>query len=195
MNPELSSVLEALLFAADAPVPADRLAELLNVEPNAISELIAGLNRVYTETGRAFRVNRVARGYQLYTLPEFAEWVRRLYENQHVVKLSRAAHEVLAVIAYNQPITRPEIERLRGVDSAGPLVTLLERGLIVTAGRARKPGAPLLYRTTREFLRYFGLDSLDDLPRMDEISAFLAARETPPAGEQPAADVVEPDSR
>ncbi|MEO0073071.1 MAG: SMC-Scp complex subunit ScpB [candidate division WOR-3 bacterium] len=193
MSTEVSSVLEALLFAADEPVSAERLAELVGVESDTVIKLIAELNRTYAETGRAFRVSRVARGYQLYTLPEYAEWVRRLYDNQHVTRLSRAAHEVLAVIAYNQPITRPEIERIRGVDSAGPLMTLLERGLIVTAGRARKPGSPFLYRTTREFLRYFGLDSLDDLPRMDEIGAFLAARETPPADEQPAADIVTPE--
>lgn len=194
MTPEAASVLEALLFAADEPLPLERLAELVGIEPAAASEIIAGLNRTYAETGRAFRVNRLARGYQLYTLPEFAEWVRRLYDNQHVVRLSRAAHEVLAVIAYNQPITKPEIEKLRGVDSAGPIMTLLERGLIVTAGRAKKPGSPFLYRTTREFLRYFGLDSLDDLPRMDEISAFLAARESTAGSETTSSDIATPES-
>jgi len=184
--PDPARLVEALLFAADGPVSAERLAELAGVDQDGARALVADLNHAYADTGRAFRVNRVAQGYQLYTLPEFADWIRRLYQYQHVIRLSRAAHEVLAVVAYNQPVTRPEIEKLRGVDCSGPLLTLLERGLIVTAGRAHRPGSPFLYRTTREFLRYFGLESLDDLPRMEEIGAFLAARES--AGEPAVSD-------
>ncbi|MEO0070369.1 MAG: SMC-Scp complex subunit ScpB, partial [candidate division WOR-3 bacterium] len=113
----------------------------------------------------------------LHTLPEYADWIRKLYQHNRVQRLSAAALEVLAIIAYQQPVTRPEIEKLRGVDSSGPILTLLERGLIVTAGRAHRPGNPFLYRTTEEFLRYFGLESLDELPRLEELEAFLAARE------------------
>ncbi|MEN9980018.1 MAG: SMC-Scp complex subunit ScpB [candidate division WOR-3 bacterium] len=173
----LEPVIEALLFAADAPVTLARLTEITGADDTAVREAIDRLNQTYAETGRAFRISRVAQGYQLYTLPEYADWIRRLYAHTRIQRLSAAALEVLAIIAYKQPITRPEIEQLRGVDCSAPLLTLLERGLIVTAGRAHRPGNPFLYRTTREFLRYFGLESLDELPRLEELGGFLAARE------------------
>jgi segregation and condensation protein B len=169
--------VEALLFAADEPLGVLRIAETAGVEPQTIPAAVETLNREYAETGRTFRIHRVAQGFQLYTLADYADLVRRLYQSQHVQRLSRAALEVLAIVAYNQPITRPEIEKLRGVDCSGPLLTLLERRLIATAGRARRAGNPFLYRTTREFLRYFGLEKLEDLPRMEELGEFLAGRE------------------
>ena len=179
-----NQVIEALLFAADAPVKLDRLAELAEVPPESARAVIDELNAKYEETGRTFRIQRVAQGFQLYTMPDYAEFVRRLYQHQYTHRLSRAALEVLAIIAYKQPVTRPEVEQLRGVDCSGPLVTLLERRLIATYGRASRPGNPFLYRTTPEFLRYFGLAGLEDLPRMEEIGEFLARRETgPDAGE------------
>lgn len=173
----LAPVLEALLFAADQPLTIARLAEITGADEGDIQLTIATLNQNYTDTGRVFRINRVAHGYQLYTLPEYADWVRKLYAHTRVQRLSNAALEVLAIVAYKQPITKPEIEKLRGVDCSAPLLTLLERGLVITAGRARRPGNPFLYRTTKEFLRYFGLASLDDLPSLEELGAFLAARE------------------
>ena len=179
-----TEVIEALLFAADAPVKLDRLAELAEVPPETARTVIDRLNANYQESGRTFRVQRVAQGFQLYTMPDYAEFVRRLYQHQYTHRLSRAALEVLAIIAYKQPVTRPEVEQLRGVDCSGPLVTLLERRLIATYGRASRPGNPFLYRTTPEFLRYFGLAGLEDLPRMEEIGEFLARREAgPDAGE------------
>jgi segregation and condensation protein B len=179
-----AEVIEALLFAADAPVKLDRLAELAEATPESARAVIDELNTNYQETGRTFRIQRVAQGFQLYTMPMYAEFVRRLYQHQYTHKLSRAALEVLAIIAYKQPVTRPEVEQLRGVDCSGPLVTLLERRLIATYGRASRPGNPFLYRTTPEVLRYFGLAGLEDLPRMEEIGEFLARRETgPDAGE------------
>lgn len=171
-------VVEALLFAADEPLPLARLAEVAGTEPERVGDAIAALNAAYADTGRTFRIHKVAQGYQLYTTAGFADWVRRLYQQQHVQRLSRAALEVLAIVAYNQPITRPEIEKLRTVDCSGPLLTLLERRLIATAGRAHRAGNPFLYRTTREFLRYFGLETIDDLPRLEELGEFLARRET-----------------
>ena len=180
-----AQVIEALLFAADAPVKLDRLAELAETAPESTRAVIDELNATYQETGRTFRVQRVAQGFQLYTMPEYAEFVRRLYQHQYTHKLSRAALEVLAIIAYKQPVTRPEVEQLRGVDCSGPLVTLLERRLIATYGRASRPGNPFLYRTTPEFLRYFGLAGLEDLPRMEEIGEFLARRETGSDGGEP----------
>jgi len=183
-----NQVIEALLFAADSPVKLDRLAELAEVPPEAARTVIDRLNADYQETGRAFRVQRVAQGYQLYTMPTYAEFVRRLYQRQYTHRLSRAALEVLAITAYKQPVTRPEIEQLRGVDCSGPLVTLLERRLIATYGRASRPGNPFLYRTTPEFLRYFGLAGLEDLLRMEEIGEFLARREAGPEEVEPGRD-------
>jgi segregation and condensation protein B len=180
-----AQVIEALLFAADAPVKLDRLAELAETTPESARSVIDELNATYQETGRIFRIQRVAQGFQLYTMPEYAEFVRRLYQHQYTHRLSRAALEVMAIIAYKQPVTRPEVEQLRGVDCSGPLVTLLERRLIATYGRASRPGNPFLYRTTPEFLRYFGLAGLEDLPRMEEIGEFLARRETGPDGNEP----------
>lgn len=180
-----AQVIEALLFAADAPVKLDRLAELAEATPESARAVIDELNAKYQETGRTFRVQRVAQGFQLYTMPDYAEFVRRLYQHQYTHRLSRAALEVLAIIAYKQPVTRPEVEQLRGVDCSGPLVTLLERRLIATYGRASRPGNPFLYRTTPEFLRYFGLAGLEDLPRMEEIGEFLARRETGSDGSEP----------
>jgi segregation and condensation protein B len=170
---ELIRTVEALLFAADAPLPGTRIADIAGATPDAVRRAVDELNRQYEAGGRTFRAHRVARGYQFYTMSEYAAPVRQLYKRQLVQRLSAAAHEILAIIAYRQPITRPEIEKLRGVDSSGPLVTLLERRLIATAGRARRPGSPYLYRTTREFLRYFGLESLDDLPPMEELTSLM----------------------
>jgi len=180
-----AQVIEALLFAADAPVKLDRLAELAEATPENARAVIDELNANYQETGRTFRIQRVAQGFQLYTMPDYAEFVRRLYQHQYTHRLSHAALEVLAIVAYKQPVTRPEVDQLRGVDCSGPLVTLLERRLIATYGRASRPGNPFLYRTTPEFLRYFGLAGLEDLPRMEEIGEFLARRETGPDGSEP----------
>ncbi len=182
-SPTPEQIIEAVLFAADTPVTLARLTEITGVDETMAQQAIANLNLSYAQTGRSFRINRVAQGFQLYTLPEYADWIRKLYAHNRAQRLSSAALEVLAIIAYKQPVTKPEIEQLRGVDCSAPLLTLLERGLIVTAGRARRPGNPFLYRTTREFLRYFGLDSLDDLPRLEELGDFLAERE--PEANQP----------
>jgi segregation and condensation protein B len=178
---DITGIVEAVLFAADAPVGVERLVQVAGAAPEAIQAAVIELNRQYSASGRTFRINRVAQGFQLYTMPEYAEWVRRLYQHQYVHRLSRAAPEVLAIVAYRQPMTRPEIEKLRNVDCSGPLLTLLERRLIATAGRAHRPGNPFLYRTTREFLRYFGLERLEDLPRIEELGDFLASHQ--PGGE------------
>lgn len=176
---DLDRIVEALLFASDQPLPLTRLCELTGADQDEIRTAITTLNQAYVDTNRAFRITRVAHGYQLYTLPEYANWIRKLYQHQRVQRLSPAALEVLAIIAYRQPVTKPEIEKLRGVDCSASLLTLLERGLVATAGRAHRPGNPFLYRTTREFLRYFGLDSLDELPSLEDLGAFLADRENP----------------
>jgi segregation and condensation protein B len=172
VQPKLKCIIEALLFSENNPLTLSRLVEITNNEPQAIAEAVVELNKDYEQSERSFRIEQVANGYQLYTLPEFSQWVRILYKSAYH-RLSRPALETLAIIIYNQPVTRPEIEKLRGVDCAGPLLTLLERKLIRIEGRAKKPGGPFLYGTGKEFLRYFGLASLTDLPSKEELQVFL----------------------
>ncbi|MEO0083625.1 MAG: SMC-Scp complex subunit ScpB [candidate division WOR-3 bacterium] len=168
----LKQIVEALLFAENNPLTLIRLVEITQASAEQIISVLKELNQEYEATKRAFRIEQVANGYQLYTLPEFGQWIRNLYKTPYH-RLSRAALETLAIIIYNQPITRPEIEKIRGVDCSGPLLTLLERKLIRIEGRAKKPGGPFLYGTGKEFLRYFGLSSLNDLPSKEELEAFL----------------------
>jgi segregation and condensation protein B len=176
-NTEIKSkeIIEALLFVANYPVPIAKLVEITKISSDEIIKNITDLNKEYEESGRAFRIEKVANGFQMATLPEFSPWIRLLYRAQHQ-KFSKATLETLAIIAYNQPITKAEIEKIRGVDSSGPLTTLLEKRLIQIHGRAKKPGRPFLYITTREFLRYFGLASLNDLPQKDEVEEFLKTK-------------------
>lgn len=168
----LKNIIEALLFSENNPLTLSRLVEISHGAPEAIVQAIEKLNKEYETTQRTFRIEKVANGYQLYTLAEYSSWVRALYKSSYH-RLSRAALETLAIIVYNQPITRAEIEKLRGVDCTGPILTLLERKLIRIEGRARKPGGPFLYGTGKEFLRYFGLASLNDLPSKEELQSFL----------------------
>lgn len=172
---DIKSIVEALLFSENNPLTLNRLIEITNASPEAIVEAVRVLNEEYQISNRTFRIEKVANGFQLYTLPEYSPWVRLLYKTSYH-RLSRPALETLAIIIYNQPITRPEIEKFRGVDCSGPLLTLLERKLIRIEGRAKKPGGPFLYGTGKEFLRYFGLASLNDLPNKEELGLFLQKR-------------------
>ncbi|MBS4014819.1 MAG: SMC-Scp complex subunit ScpB [Candidatus Latescibacteria bacterium] len=171
----LKNIVEALLFSENNPLTLTRLTEITNAPNEDIVNVMAELNKDYQTTNRTFRIEKVANGYQLYTLPEYSQWVRLLYKTSYH-RLSRPALETLAIVIYNQPVTRPEIEKFRGVDCSGPLLTLLERKLIRIEGRAKKPGGPFLYGTGKEFLRYFGLASLNDLPNKEELGTFLQRR-------------------
>ena len=155
----LVSSLEALLFASGAPVSLRQLSEVLEMEPERIREALAALARACEDRGVELR--EVAGGWQLRTRPEHATLILRLL-GQRPAKLSRAALEVLAVVAYRQPATRAEVDGLRGVDSGGVIRTLLGRGLLRTAGRREEPGRPLTYATTRAFLELFALPNLRD---------------------------------
>ena len=161
----LVSSLEALLFASGAPVSLRQLAEVLEVEPAAVRGGLAALSRACDSRG--VELLEVAGGWQLRTRPEHASSILRLM-GQRPAKLSRAALEVLAVVAYRQPVTRAEIDGLRGVDSGGVVRTLLGRGMLRTAGRRDEPGRPLTYATTRAFLELFALPDLRDLPTLRE---------------------------
>jgi segregation and condensation protein B len=156
---------EALILASPEPLPAKRLADLL---PRCSPERTAELNAEYAAQGRAFEICEVAGGFQMRTLPEFAPYVQQL-QSGRPLRLSPAALETLAVVAYRQPVTRAEIEFVRGVDVGAVLRSLLERKLVRIAGHREVPGRPMLYATTRRFLEVFGLATLDDLPTLREI--------------------------
>jgi segregation and condensation protein B len=170
--PAPRAILEALLFAADAPVPLDRLREAAGIEDGrAARELLEGLRAEYADGGRAFALEEVAGGWQLLTRPVFAPFLARLHRRPERARLTTAALETLAVVAYRQPVLRTDVERIRGVACGEMIRTLMERDLVRVAGRAEEPGAPLLYGTTARFLAEFGLRSLKDLP---------TARDLPP---------------
>lgn len=189
-NPEVSwpltgerlvSVLESLLFAADKPLSVERIHELLEetasaphkpsgpplYKPQQIEGALLSLAELLERNGRGLGLHEVAGGWQLRTAPQNAPWVQRLLK-QKPVRLSRAQLEALAIVAYRQPITRPEIDDIRGVDSGASLRMLLDRGLIRILGKKEEPGRPLLYGTTKEFLEFFNLKDLKDLPTLRE---------------------------
>jgi segregation and condensation protein B len=175
--PDLKRVVEALLFAADAPVPLDRLVEIIGDSSRGdVREAINELSNEYDSAERPFAVTEVAGGWQLYCRPDYLKWVRELHRGRMPTRLSQAALETLAIIAYKQPIVRAEVEIIRGVDASGVLATLLRRNLIAIAGRAPGMGRALMYRTTREFLRYFGLNTITDLPRLEEFAEVLGLK-------------------
>ncbi|NLW56954.1 MAG: SMC-Scp complex subunit ScpB [Firmicutes bacterium] len=165
-----TAVIEALIFASSEPVKSKEMATILELTEETVKELIRGLQQEYQENGRGIQIIEVAEGYQFLTNPECAPYVEKLKKVPRQPSLSQAALETLAIIAYKQPITRAEIEMLRGVRVDSSLSTLLERGLIQEAGRKDGPGRPILYVTTTDFLKYFGLNTLDDLPMVDDWS-------------------------
>jgi segregation and condensation protein B len=161
-------VLEALLFAADRPVPLERLATAAEVSVAATRESLEALREEKASVG-ALQLVEVAGGWQFVTKPAFAPAIRRLRDEKKS-RLSRAAFEVLAIVAYRQPVTRGDIDALRGVDSSAPLQFLLERKLIAPGKRKDAPGRPWLFETTPQFLEQFGLGALDDLPALEEFA-------------------------
>jgi segregation and condensation protein B len=161
--------LEALLFSTHHPLTAGRLAEMLELESTKpIRRAIRELNEQYVEADRSFRIEQVAGGYQLLTLPEFGEILKRLHQREVDAKLTKAALETLAIIAYKQPILRADIEAIRGVACGETIRSLMEKHLVRIDGRAEIPGRPILYGTTKRFLELFGLNSLKDLPQGEE---------------------------
>ena len=170
---QLKAIIEALLFASPEPLTPKMLFKLLNDEPREdVSAALRALEDDYANRG-GLHVAEVAGGYQITTRPEFHEWVRRLFHERSAQKLSVQALETLAVIAYRQPVTAPEIGEIRGVNTSGVLSTLLERHLIKIVGRKNVIGRPFLYGTTREFLIRFGLKDLTDLPKVEDMAAAL----------------------
>ncbi len=173
---ELTPLVEALIFAADGPIKAERIAEALEIDQTEIMSAIEALVEDYAEQPRGFFLQEVAGGYQLRTRPEYADYLKKLGRSRPF-KFSRPALETLAIIAYRQPVTRAEIEYLRGVDSGSVLKTLLEKHLVRILGKKDVPGKPMIYGTTREFLELFGLPDLSSLPTLREFSELLPAEE------------------
>jgi segregation and condensation protein B len=182
--PGAKEIMEALFFATDEPLTPKQVVEIFqmldeNERPYAVSEdtvlsLIEELNREYEQSRRSFRIVKVAGGYQFATQPVFAPWLGRMMKEKIRRKLSASALESLAVIAYKQPVTKPEIEAIRGVNADYVIHSLLERNLITIVGRAATPGRPLLYGTTKDFLKHFGLNDLSELPKPREIDELMA---------------------
>lgn len=176
--PETLAEVEALLFATDTPLGADRIASLVGIkERKQAKAAIEALRQSYEEDARAFTVVEFGGGYSISTRPEHANLVKKLFKGRRKQRLTRASLEALAIIAYKQPVTRLEIEEIRGVAASGVLGTLLERDLIHIVGRAETLGHPLLYGTTRTFLDYVGLAHVRELPQLSELEDLLAERE------------------
>ena len=160
-------IIEALLFVFSEPVALKRLSDVIQVLGiNEIRQMVEQLNQEYDATGRAFHIQEVAGGYQLVTDNQLAPWIRRALQNPKADSVSKGALETLAIVAYRQPITKAEIEAIRGVDITASLDTLVERHFVKVTGRKESPGRPFLYGTTSEFLRHFGLRSLEALPAL-----------------------------
>ena len=170
---QLKAILESLIFASPEPLTPKMLFKLLNDEPK--EDVVAALKELQQDYERSggLHMAEVAGGYQITTRPEYHEWVRRLFHERTTQKLSVQSLETLAVIAYRQPITAAEIGEIRGVNTSGVLSTLLERHLIKIVGRKNVIGRPFLYGTTKEFLIRFGLNDLNDLPKVEDMAAAL----------------------
>jgi segregation and condensation protein B len=170
---DLKAIVEALVFASPEPITIKALTKVLDSEPKEdILAAIEALKQDYARPG-GLQMVEVAGGYQIVTRPELHEWVRRLFHERTTQKLSVAALETLAVIAYKQPVTGPEVAEIRGVNTVGVLSTLIERKLVKIVGRKQVVGRPFLYGTTREFLERFGLNDLSDLPKVEDMSELL----------------------
>lgn len=196
----LHRVLEAILFASQKPVSVKELSGICKgaadgakenplvtcyakLKQDDIVEAIHRLEEEYRETNRAFEVRESAAGWQLVTRADFSPWLRQLFPENRSAKLSAPALETLAIIAYRQPITRADIEAVRGVAVDGVMQTLLDRGLVRIAGRSEVPGRPLLYETTQYFMEHFGLKDLDDLPNAGELRRIALPTAAPPVTE------------
>jgi len=178
------ALVEALIFAAQEPLSINQIRAiyqgddtrnngLKQIEPETIRQSVTDLNLEYEKSDRPYRIIQIAGGYQFATLSDYAEWLGKLYKEQGRRKLSQSGVEALAIVAYKQPVTKAEIEKIRGVNCDYVLKTLLEKELLTVTGRAESVGRPLLYGTTKEFLKHFGLNDITDLPRPREIEEIL----------------------
>ncbi len=170
VQPMMARVLEAVLFASDEPLSAARLADISETgNVKTVREHIEKLNKEYEANNSSFRIEQIAGGYQMLTLDVYNSWLKKLHRVRSESKLSQAALETLAIISYKQPIIRADVEAIRGVACGEMIRSLVYKGLVKIVGKAEVLGRPLLYGTTRKFLQLFGLNSLKDLPKVEEL--------------------------
>ncbi len=165
----VESVVEAVLFASDEPLSAARLANIVETDTKQVREQIKNLNEKYRANNNAFRIEQIAGGFQMLTLSPYNHWLKKLLRVRSDNKLSAAAMETLAIIAYKQPVMRADIEVIRGVAAGEVIRSLAYKGLVKIVGRAEVLGRPMLYGTTKKFLEVFGLNTLKDLPKVEEL--------------------------
>ena len=167
---DFKHIIEALLFVADEPLSAGKIARsVTGIDGHQVRQLVGELTTEYEREGRAFTVEELAGGFRMITRPRFHPYLKVLFRQPREARLSAAALETLAIVAYKQPINRAEIEAIRGVDCSSPLQTLLEHRLARIVGRSEELGRPFLYGTTKQFLEHFGLKSIRDLPQVQEL--------------------------
>lgn len=181
-----ATLVEAVLFSTDAPLTAAKLGGVTKLPVKMVKQAIAALNEGYQNDGRSFRIEAIAGGYQMLSQPEYHDTIARLLNIRSESKLSQASLETLAVIAYRQPVLRADIEVIRGVACGEVLRTLMEKQLVKIVGRAEVLGRPMLYGTTKKFLEIFGLNSLEDLPRVEELRTGF--QDKPKSAESPKAE-------
>jgi segregation and condensation protein B len=168
-EPTVESVVEAVLFASDEPLTPARLSEIVGTNVRQLRKHIDDLNEKYKANNNAFRIEQIAGGYQMLTLSEYNHWLKKLVRARDDGKLSQPALETLAIIAYKQPIIRADIEAIRGVAAGEMIRNLMYKGLVKITGRAEIVGRPMLYGTTKKFLEVFGLNTIKDLPKAEEL--------------------------
>lgn len=163
------SVVEAVLFAGDEPLTAERLAKIVEISVRQVNQHIKSLNEKYRANNNAFHIEPIAGGYQMLTLPAYNYWLKKLLRARSDSKLTPAALETLAIIAYKQPLIRADIEAIRGVAAGDMIRGLMYKGLVKIVGKAEVLGRPMLYGTTKRFLETFALNTLKDLPKIEEL--------------------------
>ncbi len=164
---EIEACIEGILFAAGDPVSIHALSDAMEVDINTLKSIIKRMMDYYNYERRGLQIIELEDCYQLCTRPEYYEYIQKVFRPKYSQGLSNAALEILAIVSYNQPVTRGNIEQIRGVNSDGALNTLIERGMVEEKGRLDAPGRPILFGTTQKFLRCFGFKSLEDLPKID----------------------------
>lgn len=180
---KIKSIIENLLLAADEPISPETLQQVLadGTTADELRDILEELRGDYES--KSLQIVEVAEGYQLGTRPDYFEWIRRFLKLDKTFRLSQPALDTLSIIAYKQPLTRAEVEEIRGVDSSGVIKTLLEKKIIGPAGRKEVPGKPIMYKTTKKFLEYFGLRDLSELPTLEDFSEEIEGEEEPQQGE------------
>ncbi len=170
---EIETIIEAMLFAAGGPVSLEKISDILELDKKTCRSIADNMIVKFQESGRGITIREIGKGYQMCSKAECFDYVRKLFSIRQKQGLSQAAFETLAIIAYNQPVTRAKIEALRGVNSDSALSKLIDCSLVIEGGRMEAPGRPVLYKTTENFLRSFGYKTLSDLPSIEMFAARI----------------------